>query len=116
MTTTVVESPEPPIDSGDNIVVVAPAADAGETHCEHCVNHEGRIAVLETRLPAVEEVAADAAATAEVAAIVADNAASEAAETPEVVAPVSKDETPDEDDEVNPGKHTWFKSRDELFA
>lgn len=117
MTTTVVEPPEPAIDSGDNIVVVAPEG-GGETHCEHCVDHEGRIAVLETRLPAVEVAVVDAAVDASDAqgtAGVALDAALDAIETAAEPVVETEPETVDEP-EVSPGKHPFFKTREELFT
>ena len=105
-----VTPPEPvaePVEPAPVVVVESEPAAPVET----AIDHEGRIATLESRLDAIEQTASQALAEAEVAAAVAVAAAVEP--EPEVVVepPVEEDTAPVEmaEDTAPDNEHWFFK-------
>jgi len=104
---TVPETESEPVAETPTVVVVEDAADNAPTDAvvvETAIDHEGRLAAIESRLNSLELTAHEALATAQIAEAVATL-------EPEP-APVIIEETPQEpaeEDSAPNNKHWWFK-------
>lgn len=103
---TVPETPEAEPEATPEVVVVeAPAEEVTPVVVETAIDHEGRIAVLESRMDAVEQTATAAKYEAEAAVSIAV-----AEPEPEVIVePIPEDPAPVEEDTAPDNEHWWFK-------